>query len=137
MSKRVLKVLSLISGIMVIVTLLAGIPTLFDSKNWFIHFAMFNMLRSGGIFGFIGNLASILILAYLFGAMCYRGLIVCRSAEPKALKSALIAGVATAVITLISLICSICMHSFNFGDIVLTAIPVVYIFCVFREIKVN
>ena len=135
--KRAIKVLSILSGIMALLILVAGVPVLFGNKNWFIRFAMFNMVRGGNIFGFIGNLASILLLAYLFFAMCYRGLRVAKGASTKTIKSALIAGIVVTILTIISMICSISMKMFNFGDIIIVGFPLVYTFCIFREIKTN
>ena len=135
--KRTIKVLAILSGIMALLTLVAGVPVLFGNKNWFIRFAMFNMVRSGNVFGFIGNLASILLLVYFFSAMCYRGLQVAKGASTKVIKSALIAGTVVTILTIISMICSISMKMFNFGDIIIVGFPLVYTFCIFREIKTN
>ena len=49
----------------------------------------------------------------------------------KVVRSALIAGAFMTVMAVISLICSISSGIFNFGDIIVLAMPAVYTFCLF------
>lgn len=131
--KNFIKVLSVISGIVAVLSVVLNIQVLFNGNGWFFRFAMFSMVRSGGVMGYLGNLLSMLMVAAGFGAMCWFGIGAVRGRGMKSVRSALIAGVAMTVLSVISLICAIARGMFNFGDIIILALPSVYTFCIFSE----
>lgn len=63
--------------------------------------------------------------------MCVCGLRAVKGHGMKVIRSALTAGAFMTVMAIISLICSISKGIFNFGDIIVLAMPAVYTFCLF------
>lgn len=131
--KKTILGISALSGLVAVLSVILNIQVLFNGNSWFFRFAMFSMVRDGGFMGYIGNLMSMLIVAFGFGAMCISGLRAVRGGGMKAVRSALIAGCFMTVMAIISLICSIAGGMFNFGDIVMLALPGIYTFCVFSS----
>ncbi len=123
--------MSVISGLIAVLAIVLNIQVLFGGNSWFLRFAMFSVVKNGGIMGYLGNLLSMLIVAAGFGGMCFSGLKVAAGGGVKAMRPALIAGVFMTVMAVISLICSISQKMFNFGDLIILALPAVYTFCVF------
>lgn len=133
--QKVIRILSGISGALAALSIVANAPALFGGKSWFLRFAMFNMVKSGGAMGFMGNLLGILLMFAGFGAMFWYGWKASKGEDRKAIKSALIAGVAMTVLSLLSLFCSIAGHMFTMGDILILLFPAAYTFCIFSGIK--
>lgn len=129
--KGIVKVISGLSGIIAILSVILNFQMLFGKSSGFFRFAMFSLVKSGGFMGFLGNLISVLIIAVGFGAMCFFGFKATRGGDMKSVRSALAAGIIMTIISVISLICSIISHIFNFGDLIILAMPVVYTVCVF------
>ena len=128
--KSLIKVLSVLSGIIAVLSVVLNIQVLFNGSGWFFRFAMFSMIRSGGFMGYLGNLLSMLMVAAGFGAMCLFGFKTMNGGM-KAVRSALVAGGLMTLLSIISLICSIAGGMFNFGDIIILALPAAYTFCIF------
>lgn len=124
--KKTITALSLLSGLVAVLSVILNIQVLFNGNSWFFRFAMFSITRGGGFMGYLGNLMSMLIVALGFGVMC-----VCGLRGMKVIRSALTAGAFMTVMAIISLICSISKGIFNFGDIIVLAMPAVYTFCLF------
>lgn len=129
--KKTITALSLLSGLVAVLSVILNIQVLFNGNSWFFRFAMFSITRGGGFMGYLGNLMSMLIVALGFGVMCVCGLRAVKGHGMKVIRSALIAGAFMTVMAIISLICSISKGIFNFGDIIVLAMPAVYTFCLF------
>ncbi len=129
--KKFIQIISVVSGIIAVLSVVLNIQVLFNGNGWFFRFAMFSIVRSGGIMGYLGNLLSMVLVAAGFGSMFWFGLGAARGKGMKTVRSALIAGAAMTVLSIISLICAIAGGMFNFGDIIILALPAVYTFCVF------
>lgn len=127
--KSMLKILSVLCGIIAIAALVIGIRVLFG-HSYGTTFILFSMVRKGTFMGFLGNLIAIIFTVFGFGMMCYNGLTLEKNESSKRL--AFIYGCVMTVLCLISLICAINGHSFNFGDIILLSLPAIYTFAVFK-----
>ena len=103
--KKTITALSLLSGLVAVLSVILNIQVLFNGNSWFFRFAMFSITRGGGFMGYLGNLMSMMIVALGFGVMCVCGL--------RAVKGHGMKGI------------------FNFGDIIVLAMPAVYTFCLF------
>ena len=129
--KKTITALSLLSGLVAVLSVILNIQVLFNGNSRFFRFAMFSITRGGGFMGYLGNLMIMLIVALGFGVMCVCGLRAVKRLGMKVIRSALIAGAFMTVMAIISLICSISKGIFNFGDIIVLAMPAVYTFCLF------
>ena len=129
--KKMITALSVLSGIVAVLSVVLNIQVIFGGRSGFFRFALFSMVRSGGVMGYLGNLMSMLIVAFGFGIMCISGLRAVKGGGMKTVRSALISGAAMTVMAVISLICSIAGGMFNFGDLIVILMPAVYTFCVF------
>lgn len=131
--KSTIRAISWISGLMAVVTVIVNFSVIFGGQSWFFRFAMFSVVRGGGIMGYLGNLMSMLLVAVGFGAMFFFGLHALKSGSIKSVRSALTAGGLMSLLALISLICSIAKGMFNFGDLIMLAMPVVYTLFMFMS----
>lgn len=130
--KNAIKVTSWLNGILAVLSLVLNFKVLFGGESIFFRYAMFSMINSGGIMGYLGNLMSMLIVAIGFGVMFIFGLHALHGGGMKAVRPALIAGALMSLLSVISLFCSIASGKFNFfGDIIILALPVVYTLCLF------
>ena len=129
--KRTIQVISVISGLVAVLAVVMNIQVLFGGNSWFFRFAMFSVVKNGGFMGYLGNLLSMVIVAAGFGGMCICGLKVAAGGGVKAMRPALLAGLLMTIMAVISLICSIAGKMFNFGDLIIIALPAAYTFCVF------
>lgn len=127
--KEVVKVTSVLCGIITLVTVIFGIR-LVTGHGFYIGIAMFSMARSGTMMGYIGNILGIAVTAVGFGLMAYLGFDSFRSQQAK--KKAFVWGVVMSSICLLSLICSIFAGTFNFGDMLLLALPAIYTFALIK-----
>lgn len=128
--RKLVDITSLLCGIVAIVSLIFGIRVL-TGHGYFIGLALFSMTRQGTVFGFIGNIIGIAITCGGFGAMGFYGLTSLRSASSR--KNAFIWGLVMSAICLVSLVCSIFAGSFNFGDIIFLALPLIYTYGIFKS----
>lgn len=130
--KKTIRIISWLSGILAVLTLVLNIRVVFGGESFFFRFAMFNMVNSGGIMGYLGNLLGMMLMVIGFGAMFIFGLHALGGGGMKAVRPALAAGALMSLLAVISLICSIASGKFNFfGDIIILAMPVVYTLCMF------
>ena len=129
--KRTIQILSVISGLVAVLAVVLNIQVLFGGNSWFFRFAMFSVVKNGGVMGYLGNLLSMIIVAAGFGGMCICGFKVAAGGGVKAMRPALLAGLLMTIMAVISLFCSIAGKMFNFGDLIIIALPAVYTFCVF------
>ena len=117
--KKVLKITAWMCLLMAVAAVLCGI---FGGKaanrSFFMGYAMFNIVRSGGIMGFIGNVAIV-----AFTVVCY-GLAGLNTLVDRK-KEALIWSAITSLLAIVSLIMALAGHSLTMGDILVTAVPIV------------
>lgn len=128
--KKIIKITSLLSGAVALISLILGIYVL-TGHGRYMTFALFSMVRRGTVMGFIGNLVSMVFTVIGFGNVCWYGLKFLKS--PSESKSAFIWGCVMSILCFISLICSCIGHRFNFGDVVMLAVPVLYTIGIMKE----
>lgn len=128
--RKLIDITSLLCGLTAIVSLIFGIRVL-TGHGYFIGLALFSMTRQGTVFGFIGNIIGIAVTCGGFGAMGFYGLTSSRSASSR--KNAFIWGLVMSAVCLVSLVCSIFAGSFNFGDIIFLALPLIYTYGIFKS----
>ena len=124
--KKVLKITALLCIVMAVAAVLSGIFAFNVTKrSFFMGYAMFGIIKNGGIMGFVGNLAII-----AFTVICYglAGLNVLADRK----KDALIWSALTSLLALISLVAAIVGRQMTVGDLVVAAIPIVQTFLVIR-----
>ena len=126
--KKVLKITAWLCLIMAAAAVVFGIMTLGGIKRMpFMGYAMFGIVNNGGVMGFVGNLAIIAVTVVCYGLAGLNVL-----ADRK--KDALIWSAITSLLAVVSLVMAIVNKSIGvtFGDIVVTAIPIVQTFLVIR-----
>ncbi len=129
--KKTIQVISLLSGILAVLSVILNFQVIFGGNSGFFRYAMFSMVKNGGAMGYLGNLVSMLIVAAGFGAMCIFGIHAAGGGGMKSVRTALTAGGIMTVMSVISLICSIAGGMFSFGDIIILILPALYTFLVF------
>lgn len=128
--RKLIDITSLLCGIVAIVSLIFGIRVL-TGHGYFIGLALFSMTRQGTVFGFIGNIIGIAVTCGGFGAMGFYGFTSPRSVSSR--KKAFIWGLVMSAVCLVSIVCSIFAGSFNFGDIIFLALPLIYTYGIFKS----
>ena len=121
--RKFLDITSVLCIIVALASLVMGIRVL-TGHGMFVGLAIFSMARQGTFMGFIGNILGIAVTCGGFGAMGIYGFMSYRSSSAK--KNAFIWGLVMSAICLLSIVCSIFARTFNFGDIILTALPVLF-----------
>ena len=124
--KKILKITGGLCLIMAAAAVVFGVMTLGGIKRMpFMGYAMFGIVNSGGVMGFIGNLAII-----AFTVLCYglAGLNVLADRK----KDALIWSSITSLLAIASLIAALAGHKVTLGDFIVTAVPIVQTFLVIR-----
>ncbi len=117
--KRALKITSLMCVFLALGAIVAGIFAFrATNRSFFVGYAMFGLITSGGIMGFIGNLAII-----GFTVVCYGLAGLNTFADRK--REALIWSAVTSLLAVLSIITAIAGHRMTFGDIVAAAVPVI------------
>ena len=128
--RKLIDITSVLCAIIAIVSLIVGVRVL-TGHGYFMGLAIFSMAKQGTMLGFIGNILGIAVTCGGFGAMGFYGLTSYRSSSSR--KNAFIWGLVMSAICLLSLVCSIFARSFNFGDILLLALPLLYTFGIFKS----
>lgn len=128
--RKLIDVTSVLCGIVAVVSLIMGVRVL-TGHGYFVGLAIFSMARQGTMMGYIGNILGIAVTCGGFGAMGIYGLTSYRSSSSR--KNAFIWGLIMSAICLLSLVCSIFARTFNFGDIVILALPLLYTFGIFKS----
>lgn len=125
--KKAYKVTSVLCLLMAVLAVVVGISALTAGKrSFFMGYALFGLIRSGGVMGFIGN-----VFIIVFTVACYglTGLSVLVDNK----KSALIWGALASVLAVVSLIASFFAKSTTLGDFVVTAIPIAHTLLVVKN----
>lgn len=128
--RKLIDITSVLCGIIALVSLVMGIRVL-TGHGYFMGLAIFSMTRRGTMLGFIGNILGIAVTCGGFGAMGFYGFTSYRSASSR--KNAFIWGLVMSAICLLSLVCSFFARSFNFGDIIILALPLLYTYGIFKS----
>lgn len=128
--RKLIDITSVLCGIIALVSLVMGIRVL-TGHGYFMGLAIFSMARRGTMLGFIGNILGIAVTCGGFGAMGFYGFTSYRSASSR--KNAFIWGLVMSAICLLSLVCSFFARSFNFGDIIILALPLLYTYGIFKS----
>lgn len=125
--KKALKVTSYLSLLVAVLSVIFGVITLTSAnRSFFVGFAMFNVISRGTFMGFIGNLVGMALTFASFGLM---GFYTLKGNDKKALIWSLVA----VVMAVISLVIVIIGRIASFGDIIITALPVVHVFLIFKN----
>lgn len=127
--RKLIDITSVLCGLIALVSLIMGIRVL-TGHGLYMGLAIFSMARQGTMLGFIGNILGIAVTCGGFGAMGFYGLTSNRSSSRK---NAFIWGLIMSAVCLLSLLCSIFAHRFNFGDILILALPLLYTFGIFKS----
>lgn len=129
--KKALQICSGISLFAALALLVMGLFTTFNSRtSAFLGLAIFNMMRRGTFMGYIGNLISVGLAVWGFGAMGFYGFRFV--ADPSKAKQPFVWGIIMLIVCALSLVMSLFARTFSIGDIVLLALPAVYTFAVFK-----
>lgn len=117
--KKVLKITACLCLLMAVAAVVCGFMSFrVVNRSFFMGYALFNVIASGGVMGFIGNLAII-----AFTVICY-GLAGLNTLVDRK-KEALIWSAITSLLAIVSLVAALLGRKMTFGDIVVAAIPVV------------
>lgn len=127
--RKVVDTLSIICLIVTLASIFMGVKVLL-SGGTFASLALFSMAKKGTFMGFIGNLMGIAVTCGGFGAMGINGLRAYKDANAK--RNAFIWGIAMSILCIISVICSVFAKTFNFGDILITILPIAYTLGIFK-----
>lgn len=122
---KALKVTSWLCLILALIAAVFGLFAMFH-RPVYMGYAMFNLVRSGGVMGFIGNLFIVVFTVACYGLAGLNGI----SGRKK---QALIWSALTSLLAVSSLIIALSKHSFTFGDIVVTAIPVAQLVMIIKS----
>lgn len=127
--RKLIDINSALCGLVAVVSLIMGIRVI-TGHGYFMGLAIFSMVRQGTVMGFLGNIIGIAVTCGGFGAMCYYGFTSYRSSSSR--KNAFIWGLVMSAICLLSFVCSIFSRTFNFGDLIFLALPLLYTFGIFK-----
>lgn len=123
--KKALKVTSWLCLIMALIAAIFGLFALFN-RPIFLGYALFGIVTGGGVMGFVGN-----IFIIVFTVACYGLAGLNMIADRK--KQALIWTALTSLLAIVSLITALAGHRFTFGDVIVTAIPVVQLALIIKS----
>lgn len=125
--KKALKITSLLCLLLAVLALVVGIFAFkATNRSFFMGYALFNVIKDGGIMGFIGNVFIILFTVACYGLTGLNGLV-----DNK--KNALIWGALTCVLAIVSLISAMVGKTLTMGDFIVTAIPIAHTLFVVRS----
>lgn len=117
--KKALKITSWLCLFMAVAAVICGIFAFkVTNRSFFIGYSLFGVIENGGVMGFIGNLAII-----AFTVVCY-GLAGLNTLVDRK-KEALVWSAVTSLLAVISFIMALAGHKMTFGDIIVTAVPIV------------
>lgn len=131
--KKITQIISVLSLVIAVLALVLNFQVLFG-RGYFIRFAIFSTIRSGGMMGFLGNLLGLLLTSFAFAAMGFYGAMLTIFNKEKARKPAFISGICVTVLALVSLFFSF-KSGFSFGDILIILFPAAFTYCVIQTTK--
>ncbi|MCI5578082.1 MAG: hypothetical protein MR364_01095 [Oscillospiraceae bacterium] len=116
--KKALKVTSWLCLLLAVCALIFGIFAFkVTNRSFFMGYAMFNTIRTGGVMGFIGNLFIVAFTVVCYGMAGLNALL-----DNK--KRALVWSAITSVLAIVSLVIALFGHKLTFGDVLVTVIPI-------------
>ena len=116
--KKALKVTSWLCLLLAVCALIFGIFAFkVTNRSFFMGYAMFNTIRTGGVMGFIGNLFIVAFTVVCYGMAGLNALL-----DNK--KKALVWSAVTSVLAIASLVIALFGHKLTFGDVLVTVIPI-------------
>ena len=116
--KKALKVTSWLCLLLAVCALIFGIFAFkVTNRSFFMGYAMFNTIRTGGVMGFIGNLFIVAFTVVCYGMAGLNALL-----DNK--KKALVWSAITSVLAIASLVIALFGHKLTFGDVLVTVIPI-------------
>ena len=116
--KKALKVTSWLCLLLAVCALIFGIFAFkVTNRSFFMGYAMFNTIRTGGVMGFIGNLFIVAFTVVCYGMAGLNALL-----DNK--KKALVWSAITSVLAIVSLVIALFGHKLTFGDVLVTVIPI-------------
>lgn len=125
--KRALKITSALCVIIAIATVIFGFVAMrASSRSFMFGYSMFRMFQNGTFMGVIGNILVMIFFVVSYGAAGFFGFI-------GKTKNAFIWSLITSGLAVLSLIIVIIGKHFSFGDLVITAIPLAQLFCVYKS----
>lgn len=125
--KKALKVTSFLCLLVAALSVIFGIVALTSAnRSFFVGFAMFNVIRQGTFMGFIGNLIGMALTFASFGLMGFYSL---KGKD----KNALIWSLIAIIMAVISLVIVLIGRMVSFGDIIITLLPVIHVFLIFKN----
>lgn len=128
--KQTIKITSLLCAVLAAVSVITGI-TVLTGRGYFVGLSMFSMARQGTFMGYFGNIVGMALTAIGFGKMAFFGLFPSSGTGEK--KKAFIWGAVMTGICALSVIFSAAGGRFNFGDVVLLALPAVYTYAMLKS----
>ncbi|MDE6726359.1 MAG: hypothetical protein K2J80_00295 [Oscillospiraceae bacterium] len=125
--KKAIKVTSWLCLIVAAAAVVFGLIAMTSSKSsFFMGYAFFDVVQSGGFMGFIGNIAGIAITFLCFGLMGFYGL---KGKD----KNALIWTLISIIMSVISLMIVLFQKRATFGDFIVLLLPVAHLFLIFKN----
>lgn len=116
--KKALKVTSWLCLLLAVCALIFGIFAFkVSNRSFFMGYALFNTIRTGGVMGFIGNLFIVAFTVVCYGMAGLNALL-----DNK--KKALVWSAITSVLAIVSLVIALFGHKLTFGDVLVTVIPI-------------
>ena len=116
--KKALKVTSWLCLLLAVCALIFGIFAFkVTNRSFFMGYAMFNTIRTGGVMGFIGNLFIVAFTVVCYGMAGLNALL-----DNK--KRAFVWSAITSVLAIVSLVIALFGHKLTFGDVLVTVIPI-------------
>lgn len=125
--KKALKISSVLCFALAVMALFIGIfAGKVANRSFFMGYAMFNLVRSGGIMGFVGNVFIVVFTVACYGLAGLYGFV-----DHK--KGALIWGALASLLAVVSLISAFANHIVTLGDFIVTAIPIAHTLLVLKS----
>lgn len=116
--KKALKVTSWLCLLLAVCALIFGIFAFkVTNRSFFMGYALFNTIRTGGVMGFIGNLFIVAFTVVCYGMAGLNALL-----DNK--KKALVWSAITSVLAIVSLVIALFGQKLTFGDVLVTVIPI-------------
>lgn len=126
--KKALKITSALCVIVAIAAVIFGFVAMrASSRSFMFGYSMFKVFQNGTFMGVLGNILVMIFTVASYGAAGFFGFI-------GKTKDAFIWSLITSGLSVLSLIIVIIGKHLTFGDIVITAIPLAQLFCVYKSI---
>lgn len=126
--KKALKITSALCVIVAIAAVIFGFVAMnAGSRSFMFGYSIFRMFERGTFMGTLGNILVMIFTVVSFGAAGIFGFV-------GKTKNAFIWSIVTSGLAVLSLIIVIIGKHFTFGDLIIAAIPLAQLFCVYKSI---